>query len=232
MGVVVHLPQRPHFDAGGVHRDHEHREPFVLGLCGVCTGQADAPFGPHRPAGPRLLSTQTPHVAVPLGAERHIREVRARFWLGEHLAPDLGAGSNRTQPAVLLLGGSVCQQSRTDHAQPDGERVQVGHHVLAQHRADEGILGGRRVPAAMVSRPGRHVPAAFDGRRQIRPTIVEVVAARSHRRQPGLFGASLKQSVEHCADVVGGERGCVRRGIGHQLRVRSGTSGRPGISCG
>ena len=109
------------------------------------------------------------------------------------------------------------QQGRTNHSESDCERVEVGHHVLTQHRTDKAVLGGRCVAAAAGHRPGGHMPAPVYRCGQIRPAVVEVVAAGAHRGQAGLVGPAFEECVESLAHVVR-----LEHGVAHQLRVKFG----------
>ena len=82
--------------------------------------------GQLRPAGPDLLPLDPPaptHLPFPLHSGRlgtQRREVGSRFRFGEELAPDLLAGENRPQEALLLGRRPKVDDGRAGEVLPDG----------------------------------------------------------------------------------------------------------------
>ena len=102
LGVAGHLAQRPDLDAGGVHVDHEVGEALVLLGLGIGAGEDHAEAGGVGQGRPDLLAVEDPLVAVALGPGRQAGHVGSGAGLGEQLAPDLLAGEQRAQVALLL----------------------------------------------------------------------------------------------------------------------------------
>ena len=121
--VAGDLPQRTYLDARGVHVDEQVGQPAVLLGLGVGTDDEDAPVGDVRPARPHLLAVDDPLVAVEDGPGLRPGKVGAAAGLGEALAPDLLAGQQRSQVALLLLVAAPRDDRRTGHAEPDAADV-------------------------------------------------------------------------------------------------------------
>jgi len=100
----------------------------------------------------------TTHSSPSLTAGLQRGEVRARLRLGEALAPDLLAGQDRLQVALLLGVGAVGDDDRPAHRQ--AEHVGRARRFLAGRLADEDrLLDHRRAAAAVLLRPGDPSPA-------------------------------------------------------------------------
>ena len=77
-------------------------------------GHHEAPLRQVRHRRPHLLPVDDPLVAVEFGGGRHIGQVAARAGLRVALAPQLGDVEDLGQEALLLLGGAVRDQRRTE----------------------------------------------------------------------------------------------------------------------
>ena len=115
------LAQRPHLDGVLLHVHQEVGQPLVLRRLRVRARDEHAPLRVLRAARPDLLPGDPPAVAVGHRAGLERREVGARVGLGEALAPDLLAGEDRAEEAVLLLVGAPDHQRRP--AEQDAEHV-------------------------------------------------------------------------------------------------------------
>ena len=102
-----HRPDRPHGDAGRVHRDDEHRDALVP-LAGADPGGEHAPLRHAGVGGPDLLAGDAVAVAVLDGAGAQRGQVGAGLGLAEALAPDHLAGRDGRE--VLLPSGRRCRR--------------------------------------------------------------------------------------------------------------------------
>ena len=132
----------------------------MLGGVGVGAGDEHAPLRVLGEGRPDLLPGDHPFVAV-LDRRRLQRgEVGARLGLGEPLAPDLLAGEDRLQVALLLLLGAVGDHHRPAHRQ--AEHVGRARRFQARRLADEDrLLDQGRAAAAVLLRPGDPGPAGL-----------------------------------------------------------------------
>ena len=93
-------------------------------MCRGAVGSVRASRIPNRATcakrGPDLLTADDPFVPVPFGPGGERREVRSRPGLAEQLAPDLLAGEERQQVALLLLGAARMEDGGTRPADADG----------------------------------------------------------------------------------------------------------------
>ena len=102
---------------GQVHRADEVRDALVLRRVGVGAGDEDAEPGEVGERRPDLLAVDDVLVAVAHGPRAEVGQVAARAGLAEQLAPELLAGEQREEVAVLLRlrcrrGGSWARPSR------------------------------------------------------------------------------------------------------------------------
>ena len=61
------------------------------------------------------------------------------------------------------------------------------------------------------------MPAVVDGCRQVSDAVVEIVAARSHSREPGVRRSSVEKAIEGVTDIVCAQHAdmLTRRRLGH-----------------
>ena len=132
----------------------------MLGGVGIGAGDQHAPLRVLGEGRPDLLPADHPFVAVLDRARLQRGEVGAGLGLGEALAPDLLAGQDRLQVALLLLLGAVGDHDRAAHRQ--AEHVGGARRLLAGRLADEDrLLDHRRAAAAVLLRPGDPGPAGL-----------------------------------------------------------------------
>ncbi len=98
----------------------------------------------------------------------------------------------------------MSQQGWPDHAEADGERIEIGHDIFTKQTENEADLSIVGTPTPVGGRPARHMPAAGDGRPEVAATIVEIVRASAHRGQPSLGGSTFQKSVELRPHLLGG----------------------------
>ena len=108
---------------GRVHVDDEGGEAGVLDRFGVGAHDQQAEARQMGQGRPHLLSVDGPLVAVAHALRRQPGEVGAGAGLAEQLAPDLLAGEQRTQVALLLLLAAPHNDRRSAH--PVADRVAV-----------------------------------------------------------------------------------------------------------
>ena len=118
--VAGHVDERPHRDPGGVHGADEVGDALVLGGVGLGAGQQDPEVGQMGVGGPHLLTLHHPLVAVELGPGGQRGQVGPGAGLAEQLAPDLLAGQQREQVALLLLVGAGVDEGRAGPSDADG----------------------------------------------------------------------------------------------------------------
>ena len=171
LGVARHLAQRAHLDAGRLHVDDEGGEAPVLGQrrdrCGRRAGPKRARVAQR---GPHLLPVDDPLVAVADGPGREPGEVGAGARLGEQLAPDLLAGEERPQVALLAARRCRGDDRRRDHAEADEVEREVRRRAGGIEALDHDPL---------LRRIGRETSGALRGSG---PTPVRRRSAR--RRTP------------------------------------------------
>jgi hypothetical protein len=150
LGLAGDLPQRPDLHPGGGHVAQEVGDALVLGQVRVGAGDEDRPAGVVGAGRPHLLAVHDPVVAVPDRPGAQPRQVGARAGFGEQLAPDLLAGPQRPQEALLLLLGAVAQDGRGGHAEADADapRVVVGRAGGGQFGVHDALQRAGRAEAA------------------------------------------------------------------------------------
>ncbi len=159
IGGAVHLLDRPHGDAGCAHVDDEVRDPAVLLGRRIGAGEQDPVLGDVGERRPDLLAVHDVLVAVALGAGRQRREVAAGARLAEQLAPELGAGEDPGEVAVLLLLGAGDEERRPGPADADRvERTRGLRSRGAPRRSRAAAPGRRRVRRAWASAVRRIPP--------------------------------------------------------------------------
>ena len=149
-----HARDRPHLDAGSVHRHQEDGDALLLLLAPRRAGEQEAPLRHGGVGRPDLLAADAPPVAVPPGGRLQRRQVGSGVGLAEPLAPDHLTGGDGREVEALLLVGAVAHERRADPVHPHVLRAPglvVGPHLLAHRR----LLPGRGVPAAELVGPGR-----------------------------------------------------------------------------
>ncbi len=169
---AVHLPDRPHGDARCAHVDDEVRDaPVLLGRC-IGAREQDPVLGDVGERRPDLLAVDDVFVAVALGAGRQRREVAAGGGLAEQLAPELGAGEDPGEVAILLLLGAGGEERRPGPADADrvegtrrlrGAELLVDHELLHRAGVESVRLGPVRCDVSRLRQPhvpiGREAPA-------------------------------------------------------------------------
>ena len=127
-----------------------------------------APLPPPAPSG-RAVGAGT--VADRAGGQA--RQVRARARLAEQLAPDLLAGPQRAQPALLLLRRAEREDGRRGHAQADADPPRV-----VVRRAGRGELGvGDRLQRARRAEAAQAGGIVHPGQAGVEPGAQEVELA-------------------------------------------------------
>src|SRR5207247_3711112 len=105
---------------------------------------------------PDLLAVYDVFVAVALGMGRERREVAAGSGLAEQLAPELRAGEDPGEVAVLLLLGAGDQERRAGPA--DADRVEgAGRPGGAELLVDDQLLHGAGVASIRLGPVGGDV---------------------------------------------------------------------------
>ena len=100
------LHQRPHLDAGLLHRQDEQTQALVLGHIPVGAGQQQRVVGGLRARCPHLLTVDDPAVCVPHRGRSHGGEVRTRTGLGVEQAGARPFDEEVAQQVVLERGGA------------------------------------------------------------------------------------------------------------------------------
>ena len=195
LGLAGDLAQRPDLHARGGHVAGEVGQALVLGHVRVGAGDQQRPPGQVRRGGPDLLPGHHPAARIPARTPtaRVARPARSEpgARLAEQLAPDLLAGPQRAQPALLLLRRAEGQDRRRGHAQPDA--VAFGPVVGRARRSELGVDGRLQVPGqSLPAEAGRVVHPGQPGV-EARPEELQPV----HRRRvvPGQEVADLAAQV-------------------------------------
>jgi hypothetical protein len=188
LGLAEHVRQRPHSDAGTVHRQQEVRDALVP-WASAGAGEQDRVRGEMGPAGPDLLAPHHPATVhfSRFGPKR--RQVRAGFRLGEQLAPDLVARQDRFQETLFLRVRAELNHGRpgevlADSVQPLRGARAVG--LLVEHRtqlhAGSGPAVLLRPRQAAVARVEQHA-LPLPPKRLLRDEV-----SRFRPREPGKRG--------------------------------------------
>ena len=128
---------------------------MCFGDARVGAGEQHHPVGDLREAGPDLLAVDDVVVAVLHGPGLERREVRARVGLGVALAPDLLAGEDLLEVALLLRVGAVGDDRRAGHAEaedverrrrPVEDQLLVEEELLHPREPAPPVLLGPREP--------------------------------------------------------------------------------------
>ena len=177
------LTQRADLDVVLLHVHQEVAETLVLRRLGVGPRDEHAPLRVLGAARPHLLTGDDPLIAALDRARLQRREVRAGLRLREALTPDLIAGDDRREVAVLLLLGAPGHDRRT--------REQQSEHVRRQRRTgaselleEDRRLRQRRAATAVLTRPVHRGPAAT-GQATLEVTAPAVVGVLLGRRVAG-----------------------------------------------
>ena len=148
-----HRPQRPHLDAGRVHGQDQPRDPAMLRRVGVGAHEELAEVGDLTERAPDLLAVEHVVVAVAGGAGAQRREVGAGSRLGEALAPHLVAPEDAGQVGGLLLRCALGDQRRARVQRADEVDPDVRRPCPRRLLEEDELLGRRRAPAAVLTRP-------------------------------------------------------------------------------
>ena len=166
---------------------------------------------------PGLLAVDDPVVAVQhrLGAQGG--EVGAGAGLAVALAPDVLAGEDAGEEALLLRLRAVADQQRAEH--DDAMVRRAGDAVALVFLHQDELLGGGQAHAAMLARPGGGEPAMGD---------------QGH--VPGLCLGPV-QAVRRVAEgrwVVGSDEGAhggAEVGVGQVVQVHGGVGSHLVLPC-
>ena len=164
----------------------------------VGADQQEDPVGVHRQRGPDLLAVDDVVVAVQhrLGPQRG--EVGAGVGLGIALAPDMLAGQDLRQEALLLRLGAVLDQQRAEH--DDAVVVGAGDAVALVFLGEDDLLGRRQAEPAIFLRPARAEPALL-GQRHVPGLVLGPVQAL--RRVAQILRVVLVQEgAHHVAEML------------------------------
>ena len=195
-GFAGDLEQRPHLDPGRLHVDQERGHPLVLGDIGVGARHDEAEGRDVRQRRPDLLPVEHPLLTVTLGPGREPGHVGPGPGLAEELAPDLLAGEEGAQVALLLLGRPVGGdgRARTCRSRSGCARPPPARRPASQARLRPLLVPGRQTEAAGAGRevqPGQAavelLPEELLGRRRPRrkvghQAIDQLVDVRTHAR--------------------------------------------------
>ncbi len=194
LGLTGELAQWPHLDAGCLHVAEEVRHAAVLGHVRVGPGHQDRPGRLVGQRGPHLLAVDDPGVTVADRTGAHVGEVGSRAGFGEELAPDLLASPQWTKETPLLLVGTVPQDGRCGHTQPDADQAWVVVRRTGRHErlVDAGLQRPR--PARPPRPTGKWTQARPASNRARRNSSRSVpaggCAARNSRTRPSITAAS------------------------------------------
>ena len=133
---AVHLPDRPHGDPWCAHVDDEVRDAAMLLGRRVRAREEDPVLGDVGKRGPHFLAVHDVLVAIALGAGRQRGEIAAGAGLAEELAPELGAGEDAGEVALLLRPRAGHEQRRPGPADADrvhGSRRASGAEPFVDH---------------------------------------------------------------------------------------------------
>ncbi len=130
----------------------------MLRLVGIGAHQQKAPVGEMRARGPHLLAVDEEMVALVDGAGAQTGEIGAGARLGIALAPDLVAGQDFRQIALLLFLGAPMDQRRAQQAHADraGQDRRAGAEILL---VEDDLLHEAGAAPAIFLRPGDADPA-------------------------------------------------------------------------
>jgi hypothetical protein len=193
-----------------VHVDDEVGQALVLRLLGIGAHDERAEPADVRQRRPDLLAVDDPLVAVPDRARRQAGDVGAGARLREQLAPDLLAGEQRAEVALLLLLAAVRDDRRRRH--PVTDRVAVVR--------DRRTGGGEPLVDRLLQLRGLAETAVALGEVDPRETLVEL------RAQEGRGVGGLRIEVgEELLDLLDDE---LLVGVGRGVRVGQSHFGPPG----
>ena len=196
VAVGGHVGDRPHFDAGGVHRHDDFADAGVRWACFAGAADQVTEVGEFAEARPDFLSVDHPLVAVAHGRGGQRGEVAAGVGLAHADAPRGVAAQHVGQEAFLLFARAVAEQGRA-HL-PVGEpharyRRAGGDHFFA----DDQSVDGRAPAAAVFAWPG-HADEAFAAqfaRKFLRVTVHPAVVRPAVSRDgvSGEFAGAFSQ---------------------------------------
>src|SRR5262249_31848522 len=111
---------------------------------------------------PDLLTGHVERVAAQLGAGPARREIRAGVRLREALAPDLVAGEDAAQKALLLRFGAVVDERRSDQPRADADVDHVRRPQRGVLLGEDELLDRRRAAPAVFPGPVEPGPPALE----------------------------------------------------------------------
>ena len=195
LGRAVDLLDRPHLDAGLLHRAQQVGDALVLRGVGVGAAEDEDVVGHEALGGPDLLAVDDPLVAVEDGLGLEAGEVGARVGLAEALAPGDLAGEDLGEEELLLLLGAPLQDGRARRAcrrrsRPASGR-RPGRTPRSARRPPWWRGPCRRTPWA-TSRRSSHPRTASRSTARCRP-----VAPPASSRSPGRTSPSGRWSSSH-----------------------------------
>ena len=210
--------------------------PLCFGCVGVGAGDEHPPLGEVGEGGPHLLAVDDPLVAVAHGPGGEAGDVGAGARLAEELAPDLLAGEERAEVALLLLVGAVGDDGRRAHAVAD-RGCRVRRRSARRRRCSVSLIE--------LLQPGRQAEAAV-ALGEVHPRQAEVELAAEERRRGRSPSAAARRgaggrgrgrsasSVSRAAVVE--RRSWPRRYLTHRSRSRptlssGGPAARAAASC-
>ena len=148
-----HGLERPHLDAGQVHRQDQPRDAAVLRRVGIGAHEELADVGDLAERAPDLLAVEHVVVAVALGPGPQRREIGAGARLGEALAPHLVAAQDLRQVVGLLRVAALFDQRRARVQRADEVDADVRRAGARRLFVEDQLLGRRRAAAAVLRRP-------------------------------------------------------------------------------
>ena len=216
LGLPGHLAQRADLDRRVLHVDDERGEPGVLDGIRIGPDHEQPPLGQVRERRPHLLAVDDPLVTVLHTGRRQAGEIGSRAGLGEQLTPDLLAGEQRPEVALLLGIAPPRHHGRAAHAVTDRVAVHRVRRARRVHLLVDQLLQ-LRVEAEATEPLG-----------EVHPGEAPVVLlAEEHLR----VGRRRRERRQQLVDELGDAllvRGQVGAGVGH----RHGANGTPGPPTG
>ena len=160
LGLAGDLAERADVDVRLVDVEDEVGDPLVLRGVLVGAGEQHAPLRLVRVGGPDLLAGDLPAAVRLHRARLQRRQVGSRLGLREALAPDLVAGEDRVEVALLLLLVAVGDDDGAAHHQAQHVRRER-HALAAELLVEDRLLDQRRALAAVLLGPRDAGPAGL-----------------------------------------------------------------------
>ena len=151
---------------------------------GAGAEQPERAVGEGRPRAPRLGAREQPTSVGRDRAGPDGGQVAARLRFGPGLRPDLVRPRHRRQQPVALLLGAVREQRRREQEEPvltDPDRPARGVVRLLERQP----LEQRRIPPAVLGRPGHHREPSRRQRALPPPMPLEPLGGVHRRQRPG-----------------------------------------------